>query len=581
MVKAKPKRNYKAKTFEERKKEIDDLTAGMEAQIPEYFKSPESVKEYLDFIGKFHHYSSNNSALINSQFRGAEAVGSFNFWKEKGFNVQKGEKGIKVLVPKVTTYFSRGEKDVQLKYATAAEKQRIQNKEIPVQKRTFFGIGHVFDVSQTNATSKDLPEVFPNRWLEGSVSNYETMYQALEKVADKHGIAIVEPLHELGVAKGASYTMEKKVTLNPRNSELQNVKTLAHELAHAVLHNAETHKEYTSQEKEFQAEMVAYTVASYFDLDTTEYSLPYLHHWTEGKELKDQERLLKEVRDTAHDFISTIEEDLTKERERFTEFEKGLNHDTFYGEALVIQENMGLLSNVVEWDNEEFLHYLKDTSPEDYKKFQACKAYHEKIQTENDVQKDILLIEYGSLSNTENSYVSKDELKVILEKEQKGLDKSWSDKELIGHFNEVFQERYAAVDSHALDRPSVLIQWSESPELESNSIEPYCQANLRMEQLESASQNEIGYYKTRYHVLFPKELSEDGAVHVVNMDRLDIGDGYYVNPHHQVMKETKLPPVFREALDNEIMNDLLAKEDKEIKDWAKTNRKAIAKEMER
>lgn len=312
---------YKRKTLEEKKQEIAALTKGMEEQIKNYFVSRESIKEYLDFMGKFHNYSVNNSSLINEQFEGAEAVGSFKFWKDKGFSVKKGEKGIKVLVPKKTTYFRRGEKEVQLRFATKEEKEKIKGKEIKTYSRTFFDIGHVFDVSQTNATAEDLPKVFPNRWLEGRVENYHLMYQALEKVADKHGVKIVEPYQELGVAKGVSYTLRKEVALNPRNSDLQNVKTLAHELAHAVLHTAETHDKYSSEEKEFQAEMVAYTVSSYFGLDTSEYSLPYLHHWTKGKELKDQQKLLHEVRETAHDFIVTIEEELVKERE--LKIEKG------------------------------------------------------------------------------------------------------------------------------------------------------------------------------------------------------------------------------------------------------------------
>ncbi|RKD26510.1 hypothetical protein BEP19_16875 [Ammoniphilus oxalaticus] len=309
---------YKRKTAEERAKEINDLMSGMEQQIVTYFRSEESLKEYLDFMGKFYNYSTNNSILIDRQFHGAQAVGSFSFWKSKGFFVQKGEKGIKILVPKMVTYFERNGKQVQLKYATKKEKEQIEKKQIPSFKRTFFDIGHVFDVSQTNATAKDLPQIFPNRWLEGSIENYQAMYKALEQVAKTNGVKIVEPYNELGVAKGVSYTKLKEVALNPRNSELQNVKTLVHELAHAVLHTAETHQNYTSQEKEFQAEMVAYTVSSYFGLDTSEYSLPYLHHWTEGKELKDQQQLLKEVRDTSHDFIQTLEEELVKDRDLAT-----------------------------------------------------------------------------------------------------------------------------------------------------------------------------------------------------------------------------------------------------------------------
>src|SRR5699024_11254035 len=73
--------------------------------------------------------------------------------------------------------------------------------------------------------------------------------------------------------------------LNPRNSQLQNIKTLLHELGHAQLHNPNS-KSYniSTEEKEFQAEMVAYSVASYFKIDTSEYSLKYLANWTQRSE---------------------------------------------------------------------------------------------------------------------------------------------------------------------------------------------------------------------------------------------------------------------------------------------------------
>lgn len=146
---------------------------------------------------------------------------------------------------------------------------------------------------------------------------------------------IIEPKQELGVAKGVSYTLTKEVALNPRNSELQNVKTLLHELAHAKLHTAETHMNYSAPEKEFQAEMTAYTVSSYFGIDTNEYSLGYLANWTQGKELKDKSKLLKEVHETSTEFIETIENTLEEVKEQIHEKEvesmtnvKDKNHDS-------------------------------------------------------------------------------------------------------------------------------------------------------------------------------------------------------------------------------------------------------------
>ncbi|WP_417774582.1 LPD25 domain-containing protein [Siminovitchia sediminis] len=235
-----------------------------------------------------------------------------------------------------------------------------------------------------------------------------------------------------------------------------------------------------------------------------------------------------------------------------------------------------MTSNVVEWENEKFLTYLKSVDEEAYEQFIGYKRMHEREVANNEA--DILLIKYGHLSNTEERYVSMNELKEITM--EKGLDLgNLKKKDFLHVFNDAFKEQYAVVDSNALDRPSILIQWSEaSHQLKSNTIMPYAEGNLKMERLEENVREDIGYFKTRYHLLFPKELDDKGKVSVVNMDRLDIGDGYYLNPHHQVRNEKNLSPELWEALENEVMNELLKTEKK---DWINMNRKRVIQEMER
>lgn len=312
-------KTYAEKSVEDKRKEVEELTKGMEQKVEQHFHSVGDLKDYLSFMGKFYQYSMSNTALIQEQFFGAQAVGSFKFWKGKGFSVNKGEKGIKILVPNKTVPKFKDEngKLKSITKATLQEKKLIQEgKKEVTQGRLYFSVGHVFEISQTNAKASDLPKIFPNRWLEGNVEDYKALYKGMEAIAEKNGISIIQPKEELGAAKGVSYTLTKEVALNPRNSERQNVKTLIHELAHAKLHTKDTHLNYTAAEKEFQAEMTAYTVSSYFGIDTSEYSLDYLSHWTKGKSFEDKTKLLKEVHETSVGFIETIEETLVKEREK-------------------------------------------------------------------------------------------------------------------------------------------------------------------------------------------------------------------------------------------------------------------------
>ncbi|WP_283690609.1 pentapeptide repeat-containing protein [Clostridium perfringens] len=313
------KKEYKSsKSQEEKRKDIDFLVKQADEKIDKVFSSSNDLKEYLSFMAKFHNYSYRNSILIEEQFRGAVAVGSFAFWKEKGYSVNKGEKGIKILVPtKLGDRFIAEDGTIKLiSKANEKEKQLIKSGELETLEGAIkFKQGYVFDVSQTNMPSSELPKILPNKWLEGDVKNYKAFYKSLENVASKIGVKIIEPKSELGLVKGVSYTSTGEVALNPRNSELQNVKTLIHELAHAKLHTVETRDNYTKAEKEFQAEMVALSVSSYFGINTEEYSLRYLSEWTKNATFKDKEKLLKEVSTTVKEYVEIMEDSLNTERE--------------------------------------------------------------------------------------------------------------------------------------------------------------------------------------------------------------------------------------------------------------------------
>ncbi|PEC19192.1 LPD25 domain-containing protein [Bacillus cereus] len=515
------KEKYQTKSPEEKKEAVQALTKKMEKSIEGYFRTPGDLKDYLSFMAKFYHYSPSNISLIQSQFEGARAVGSFSFWKEKGFAVKKGGKGIQILVPNRTIAKFK-DKEGTWKTVTKAneeEKKQIESKSVEVKPgRLYFAFGHVFDASQTNVKAEDLPRIFPNRWLEGSVKDYKSLYRGMEAVAEKNGVKIIEPKQELGVAKGVSYTLTKEVALNPRNSELQNVKTLLHELAHAKLHTAETHMNYTAPEKEFQAEMTAYAVSSYFGIDTSEYSLGYLASWTQGKEMKDKTKLLKEVHETSIEFIETIENTLEKEKEK---------------------------------TNEKVVEGMAN-------------------KNEKQDEKNILLVEYMSLSKTTQELVSVTELREQVDKnrafEPVEGGEQLSDKEFIEAFNVANQEKYAALNQNDITRPTMLIQWSENENFTSNQLIPFGEANEKMSEVisniektkeEARERDEyVPYDKTRYHIAIPKEVDRDfGRMELMSMDRLDLGDGDYKTPYEQVLNEKRyLSDEVKQALRDEVVN---------------------------
>src|SRR5699024_761105 len=293
--------------------------------------------------------------------------------------------------------------------------------------------------------------------------------------------------------------------LNPRNGELQNIKTLLHELGHAKLHNSknEHYQAMPAEEKEFQAEMTAYAVASYFDIDTSDYSLRYLANWIQDKEMKDKAKLLADVRETAIEFIDEIEPDLVKERDK--EQEKSM---------MLLHYGMNQVTDVKEISLQEIKAFAKENTNGD--------AFN-KVQASEDL--------------TEKAYLEQ--------------------------FNEVFSGKYAVIDK-AVDEPQLLIQWSEAPELKDNTLFPFAEGNEKMKELEEKYQQETGYRKTRYHVVLPANDHSKMPSVVSISDRLDIGDGAYVHPYHHIRKVGEMTLEKQKILDDAYHNYLIQKEEREV-----------------
>ena len=112
---------------ENTKQTVDDIIKATNDKLNSYFESKEDIKEYLKYMSKFHNYSIGNCAKIEEQFSGARAVGSFKFWKDNGFTVNKGEKGIQILIPTPIKNFYDEEGNIKRVYfATKEQKEKLK-----------------------------------------------------------------------------------------------------------------------------------------------------------------------------------------------------------------------------------------------------------------------------------------------------------------------------------------------------------------------------------------------------------------------------------------------------------------------
>lgn len=297
---------------------LKEITDRLEQGITELFDS-ERYKEYLQVMSKFHNYSFNNTLLIAMQKPDASLIAGFNAWKNNfGRNVMRGEKGIRILAP--SPYKIRQEvekKDPQTGKTVIGKdgKPVMETKEIQIPA---YKVVAVFDVSQTEG--RELPAIGANE-LTGDVEQYGDFFAALEKTSPvPMGFEKIE-----GTAHGYYHLEEKRIAIDFGMSELQNLKTAIHEIAHAKLHDIDLNAPQEEQgerpdrrTREVQAESIAYTVCQHYGLDTSDYSFGYVAGWSSGRELAELKASLETIRATAAEIINSIDghlAEIQKERE--------------------------------------------------------------------------------------------------------------------------------------------------------------------------------------------------------------------------------------------------------------------------
>jgi antirestriction protein ArdC len=297
-------------TAENPRERMKEITGKLEAGIKGIFES-EQYKTYLKTLSKFHNYSMNNCLLIAMQKPDATQIAGFNAWRDDfKRQVLKGEKGIKIIAPSpFKTKKAVDRVDASGRPVFGKDGRRVKDEvEITVPA---FKVATVFDVSQTEG--EPLPQIGVDE-LTGSVDRYKEFFTALEKSAPVP--VAFEPI--TSGAKGYYQQMEKRIAINEGMSELQNVKTLIHEIAHSRLHAIDTDKPIKGQDlpdrrtREVEAESIAYTVCQRYGLDTSDYSFAYVATWSGAKQLDALKSSLETIRKEADAIISEVDRHFTE-----------------------------------------------------------------------------------------------------------------------------------------------------------------------------------------------------------------------------------------------------------------------------
>jgi antirestriction protein ArdC len=237
--------------------------------------SSDNWREYLTVQAKFAHYSPRNAMLILYQDPYATRVASYKRWESMGRQVRKGEHGLRILAPMLHQ---------DLNEETGEKQTSIRG----------FRLVPVFDVAQTEGDP--LPEIV--HLLAGD--DVAGHFAQLCSVAESLGSSVQDAEFEDG--RNGDFTPATKVIrVKASNPPRQRVKTLAHELGHALLHKD------AEPLAELEAESVAFVVCQRLGVDTSDYSFGYVASWAGDKAQELIMASAKRIQSAADTIIDRLE----------------------------------------------------------------------------------------------------------------------------------------------------------------------------------------------------------------------------------------------------------------------------------
>jgi hypothetical protein len=239
-------------------------------EAAEQLLTSEGWQRWVRARSMFRRYSAHNCMLIALDFhlRGIEAepVAGFRTWLKLGRSVRRGEHGIRIaarVTPKKTD--------------PAAERPELEQTEERDRQPARFTTVAVFGLSQTDPLPgvEQLPLEPPCEPLTGD--SHAHLLEPLDELATQLGYAVTfEEI--LGVTGGWCDSRTKRIVVDSGQAVNGQVRTLVHELVHALGVTYQTH---TRPQAEVIVDTATLIILSGAGLDTSGETIPYVAGWGE------------------------------------------------------------------------------------------------------------------------------------------------------------------------------------------------------------------------------------------------------------------------------------------------------------
>ena len=248
----------------------------------------EDWKRALEFAAKFRSRSFNNTLLLYVQHYAAfqegrvpepmpTYVAGFKQWLSLNRQVMKGQSGYAILAP-VTARFASSHPADPASWRRLGRGEKPGLGEAVRSKLVGLKPAHVWDISQTDG--EPIPETHLPALLQGQAP--DGLWDGLADQITAHGFGLrqVSNAPAIGGANGLTDYTTREVSVRMDMAEAAQVKTLAHELGHVMLHgpdnaDAAIHRGIA----EVEAESVALMVGAAHGLATDDYTIPYVASW--------------------------------------------------------------------------------------------------------------------------------------------------------------------------------------------------------------------------------------------------------------------------------------------------------------
>jgi hypothetical protein len=242
----------------------------------------------LSFAARFRSRSFNNTLLIWAQHQQAfeqgrvpeptpTLVAGYRQWQALDRQVAKGQAGYMIFAP-VTARFASANPSDSTSWRRLAPREKRKAGEVERSRMVGVKPAYVWDVSQTDG--EPIPEPPAPTLLEGQAPAGLWEGLAAEVTAAGFNLVRVPGASSIGGANGLTDYMARTVSVRSDMPDAARVKTLAHELAHVLLHGPDNPDAVRHRGiAEVEAESVALMVGAAHGMDTSGYTVPYVSGW--------------------------------------------------------------------------------------------------------------------------------------------------------------------------------------------------------------------------------------------------------------------------------------------------------------